>query len=205
LSLTRALGHAPLRTRRRRERERGPNALLLAGCDPAERYPALQALLPGAAAHVQADGTVMVAGVGYADEREGLLPSFAGAAVWLVGSRQVAGRAWVHLADELAHDPDVVADPVTAERLAGDAGGAGAGAGEADTTPRPHSGTGDRADPCTSTLWGWGTAATGRSDPVCTVVTAELAQRVGWRWPPSAAFDHRLPSTSGQRRQRKRA
>ncbi len=144
-----------------------------------------------------------VAGVSYADEREGLLPSFAGTAVWLVGSRQVAGRAWVHLADELAHDADVLADPVAVERLAGDAGGAGAEAGAADTTPRPRSGTGERADPSPSTVWG--AAATGRIDPVCTVVTTELAQRVGWRWPPSAVVDHRLPATSGQRRQRTRA
>jgi threonine dehydrogenase-like Zn-dependent dehydrogenase len=107
--------------------QRGPDALLLAGCDPAERYPALQALLPGAAAHVREDGTVVVAGVCSADEHERLLPYFVGASVLVVGSRQVPGRAWVHLA-------------VDAE-------------------------------------------AAGGTDPVCTVVTAELAQRLGWCWP----------------------
>jgi hypothetical protein len=138
---------------------------------PAKRYPALQALLPYRTSHVEGDGTVAVAGVCYADEREHVLPYFAGASVLVVGSRQVPGRAWVHLADELAHDPDVLADPVAAKRLAGDAGGAGAGVGAADTTPRPHSGTGERADPSTSTLWG--TAATGRIHPVCTVVSGD--------------------------------
>jgi hypothetical protein len=76
----------------------------------------------------------------------------------------------------------VLADPVTAEHLAGAVGGAGA----ADVLQQTATGeTGERADPCTSTLSStvWGTAATGRSDPVCTVVTAELGQRVGWRWP----------------------
>lgn len=178
----RALGYAPLRAGRRRAREQRPDALLLAGCDPAARYPALQALLPGAVGHVHADGTVMVAGTCYGDEREGLLPYFAGAAVWLVGSRQVPGRAWVHLADDLAYAPDVLADPVAAERLAGAAAG---GAGAADVLQQTATGEteemGERADPSPSTVWG--TAATGRSDPVCTVVTTELAQRVGWRWP----------------------
>jgi hypothetical protein len=36
----RVLGYAPLRARRRRAREQGLD-VLLAGCDPAERYPAL--------------------------------------------------------------------------------------------------------------------------------------------------------------------
>jgi hypothetical protein len=36
---------------------------------------------------------------------------------------------------------------------------------------------------------------------VCTVMTAELAQRVGWSWPPSAAFDPEGHALERQERQ----
>jgi hypothetical protein len=176
----RELGCAPLRARRRRQRERAPD-YLLAGCDPAERYPVpvLQALLPHRTSHVTSDGTVAVAGVRYADEREHLLACCAGIEVQVVRSQQVPGRAWVHLVDEvddletptptsrqtretLTQPNSRAADlPVVSRAAAHDAVGVGPGA---------------------KTAWvraGAGPVCT----PVCTVATAELRQRLGRHWP----------------------